>query len=183
MAISESIGGLATTHFAPEHGEILAIGQEAIALLDLSGQLITSRKLSSDTTIIGQQRTPTGWQYLIQKDTRFINCTLRTDNITDIEFETSHELPHTAAWSPSGQYVAVGSTGTTLSVWDTNSGKQLLQKSIQWDNDHEFINPPNLSVIGWCKIGKNIITSAEEMLFSSVVIWDFANKEIVTIIE
>ena len=178
LAISEMIGEIKSVHFEAKYNEFFIVSYfDAIALATTSGQLLASQNLAENSTVIGQQRTPAGWQFLCQQNSRLINHSLSTDKGSEIELEDPCKEPKTAAWSPSGQYVAVGSVGTTLSVWDTHTGKQVMKKSINWDNEEEFINPPTLSVTGWSDTGNEIICTAEEIISSNILVWDFKTTQ------
>ena len=183
LTISENISLITASHYDPKHDEIFVIGFKKIAITNLSGQLITTRKIPENSTVIGQQRTPAGWQYLCQEGSHLINHTQSASKDTQIEFESPRESPRTAAWSPCGEYVAVGSVGTTLSVWNTKTGKLVMKNSINWDNEEEFINPPTLSVKSWSETGEEIITIAEEIISSNILVWDFKTNKLLTIIE
>ena len=171
-------------HFEAKYNEFFIISYfETIALVTTSGQMITSQNLPKNSTVIGQQRTPSGWQFLCQQDSRLTNHSLTVDKDAEVELEDPGESPRTAAWSPCGNYVAVGCVGTTLSVWNTHTGKKVMQESINWDTDEERINPPTLSVTSWSDTGKKIICTAEEIISSSTLIWDFKTNKLLTIIE
>jgi hypothetical protein len=184
LHISEKIGEIKSVHFEAKYNEFFIVSYfDAIALVTTTGQLLTSQNLPENSTVIGQQRTPAGWQFLCQQDSRLSNHSLSTDKGSKIELEDPGESHETAAWSPCGQYVAVGSVGTTLSVWNTQTGKQVMKKSINWDNEEEFINPPTLSVTGWSDTGNEIICTAEEIISSNILVWDFKTNKLLTIIE
>lgn len=184
LDISEKIGEIKSVHFEPKYNEFFIVSFfDAIALANTSGQLLVSHNLPENSTVIGQQRTPAGWQFLCQLDSRLSNYYLTTDKISEVELEEPYKTPKTAAWSPCGNYVAVGSVGTTLSVWDTKTGKLVMKKSINWDNEEDFINPPTLSVTGWSDTGNEIICTAEEIISSNILVWDFKTNKLLTIIE
>ncbi|GMR01579.1 MAG: hypothetical protein BMS9Abin19_0978 [Gammaproteobacteria bacterium] len=172
-------------HFDAKHSEIFVIGvYDQIALTTVSGQLITIQELTEGSNVIAQQRTPAGWQFICRRDSGLTHCTLEKDSVSEIPLGTPREKSRTATWSPCGQFVAIGSEGTTLSVWNTQTGKQLMQKSIYWNKaDDEFINPPTLSVIGWSETGDEIICLAEEIISSNVIVWNFKTQTLVTHIQ
>ena len=184
LPISEKIGEIKSVHFEQKYNEFFIISYfDSIALATTSGELIKTQNLQENSTVVGQQRTPSGWQFLCQQDSRLSNHSLMTDSISEIELEEPCKEPKTAAWSPCGNYVAVGSVGTTLSVWNTHTGKQLMQNAINWDIEEDRINPPTLSVTGWSDTGNEIICTAEEIISSNILIWDFKTNKLLTIIE
>jgi WD40 repeat protein len=184
LDISEKIGQIKSVHFEPKYNEFFIISHfDTFALATTSGQMLASHNLPENSTVIGQQRTPAGWQFLCEKDSDLSNHSLTTDKISEVELKDPCKSPRTAAWSPCGQYVAVGSVGTTLSVWDTHTGKQLMQKAINWDTEEDRINPPTLSVTGWSDTGNEIICTAEEIISSNILVWDFKTNKLLTIIE
>ena len=185
LTLSDTIHFIENVHLDVEYNEFFIIGFENIAITSLSGQLITTINLPEGSTIVGQQRTPQGWQYLCRIDSLLINYTFSatdTDSY-EVELHSTSESLNTAAWSPCGKYVAVGSIGTTLSVWDTQTGELVMQDSMSWDNEEEFINPPTLSVKGWSKTGNEIICIAEVMMTSNVIVWGFKTKNILAVIQ
>ena len=184
LDISEKIGEIKSVHFEAKYNEFFIVSYfDAIALVTTTGQLLASHNLPKNSTVIGQQRTPSGWQFLCQQDSHLSNHSLTADKGSKIELEDPSESPRTAAWSPCGQYVAVGSVGTTLSVWDTHTGKQLMQNAINWDTEEDRINPPTLSVISWSDTGNEIICTAEEIISINILIWNFKTNKLLTIIE
>lgn len=183
LTLSDTIHFIENVHLDIEYNEIFIIGFENIAITSLSGQLITSKKLSEGSTVIGQQRTPQGWQYFCRNDSHLINCISSESETSEVELESASESHNTAAWSPCGKYVAVGSIGTTLSVWHTQTGELVMQVSMSWANEEEFINPPSLSVKGWSKTGNEIICIAEVMMTSNVIVWNLKSQKILTIIQ
>lgn len=184
LEISERIGAIQSLHINTKYNEIFIISFfDEVAVASISGKLITTQKLHENSNVIGQQRMHEGWQFLRQQDSRLSNHTLNTDNADEVELEEPYKTPKTAAWSPCGNYVAVGSVGTTLSVWDTKTGKLVMKKSINWDNEEEFINPPTLSVISWSDTGNEIICTAKEIISSNILVWNFKTNKLLTIIE
>ena len=144
LTLSEQMNGVNSIHFDETYNEFFVIGDfDEIALTTLSGQLITIQILPDDTKVIAQQRTPLGWQFICCKDTFLTNCILSKDNIINITLKAPIEKARTAAWSPCGQYVAIGSEGTTISVWDTRTGIRTMHKSFKWNDDAKFIPPPD----------------------------------------
>ncbi|MBC8386375.1 MAG: WD40 repeat domain-containing protein [Gammaproteobacteria bacterium] len=184
LAFSETIGTIEGICFDLEHGEIFALCFEDVFVVNLSGELIITQKLPGESRVIGQQRTPNGWQYLCQESSGLTNYSLSVDQNSEVKLLESilEESAQTAAWSPCGRYVAVGSDGITFSVWNTDTGELVMQKSLNWGNEDPFIIPPTLSVIGWSKTGKEIITSTGSMISNNVLIWDFPAKRLRTVI-
>ena len=184
LTLSDHIYDIRSMHFDAGSNEIFAIGvYDQIALATLAGELLAIQELPKGANIISQQRTPAGWQFLYLIDTELTACLLKNKAITAITLDTSCEKPRTAAWSPCGKYVAIGTEGTTLTVCDTQTGKQVMRKTIQWNKaEREFINPPTLSVISWSNSGNEIICLAKEMLSSNMIAWDFKKKVLISII-
>ncbi len=184
LALDDLMCGVNSIHFAKEYNEFFAIGDfEDVVVSTLSGQLITHQKLPDNTRVIAQQRTIHGWQFIYRVDTQLTNCTINNDNIIKTTLKDPVMTARTAAWSPCGQYVAVGSEESLLSVWNTQTGELIMQKPVNWNNDAEFINPPTLSVINWSESGEEIICIAGANLSCNVLVWDFVNKELITIIQ
>ena len=75
LPLSDSIHFIEKVHLDTEYNEIFIIGFENIAITSLSGQLITTINLPEGSTVVGQQRTPQGWQYLCRIDSHLINYT------------------------------------------------------------------------------------------------------------
>ena len=184
LSLSNHLCDIRSMHFDADSDEIFAIGVYGqIAITTLSGKLITIQEIPKDANIIAQQRTPAGWQFICQQGTTLTNCLLKKNRITSTTLEAQQEKPKTAAWSPCGKYVAIGSEGTTLTVWETMTGNQTMQDSVSWDNRREFINPPTLSVLSWNKSGTRIICIAKEIISSSIIVWDVKTKKLLTIIQ
>ena len=184
LELSASIGVIEEIYFDIEHSEFFAMCLEKVAVLSLSGELIKVLQLPEFSKVIGQQRTPDDWQCLCHDDSGLINYTISADQTLEVKLIDLPlgESAKTAAWSPCGHYVAVCSEGTTLYVWNTNTGQMVMQKSINWGNEDSFIIPPTLSVTGWSKTGNEIITTAGEMISNNVLIWDFQTKQLLTVI-
>lgn len=184
LALSESIGDIEEIYFDLEHREIFAICFEKIAVASLSGELISIQKLPETSKVIGQQRTPGGWRCLCREGSGLTNYSLSADQNSEVKLlePSMRESIKTAAWSPCGQYVAVGSEDITLSVWNTESGQLVMQKSVNWGNEDPFIIEPTLDVISWSKMGKEIITTAGVIMSNNVLIWDFQTKQLITVI-
>ena len=184
LNLSERIGAIKSQHFDANSNEIFTISLfDEIAIATISGQLLTDQKLPENSTVIGQQRTSSGWQFLNQNDSSLSNHTVSKDNSSVVKLEEPCKSPKSAAWSPCGNYVAVGSIGTTLSVWNIKTGKLIMQNSVNWDNEDEFINPPTLTVTGWSVTGEEIITVTKEMVSSNIVVWDFKTNNVLAIIQ
>ena len=183
LPLSDSIHFIEKVHLDTKYNEIFIIGFESIAITSQSGQLINTINLPDGSIVVGQQRTQHGWQYLCRIDSHLINYTFSATRTSEVKLDLAGESYKTAAWSPCGRSVAVGSIGTTLSVWDTQTGELVMQDSMSWDNEEEFINPPTLSVKGWSKTGNEIICIAEVMMTSNIIVWNLKSQKILTIIQ
>lgn len=184
LALDDVMCGVNSIHFDKKYNEFFAIGDfEDVAVSTLSGQLITHQRLAGDTQVIAQQRTISGWQFICKKETDLSNCTIDKNNVIKTLLIKPMKTARTAAWSPCGQYVAIGSEECLLSVWNTQTGNLVMQKPINWSDDAEFFNPPTLSVVSWSESGEEIITIAGSGISCNVLVWDFANKKLITIIQ
>ena len=73
LNLSERIGAIKSQHFDANSNEIFTFSLfDEIAIATISGQLLTDQKLPENSTVIGQQRTSSGWQFLNQIDS-FLN--------------------------------------------------------------------------------------------------------------
>lgn len=180
--ISDRIGDVLEFNWTAEFGEILVVGYEGTAVLTASGELGSTRSLPADVKIIGQQRTPQGWQVLVRENSALSILFVQTDGLPDVSLNCTLTDPHTARWSPCGNLVAVGSIGTDLSVWNTTTGLQKWKRSIVWDTD-EFLTPPELSIQGWSRDGKRIITTAEYLASHALNVWDADSGEVLAFVD
>ncbi len=99
LAISEKIGEIKSVHFEAKYNEFFIVSYfDTIALATTSGQLLASHNLPENSTVVGQQHTPAGWQFLCQQDSRLTNHIVTMDKISDIELEEPCKEPKTAAW-------------------------------------------------------------------------------------
>ena len=180
--ISDRVGDIIEIKWSAEFREILVLGYEGIAVLTASGELVATRPLPANVKIIGQQRPPQGWRVLVCGNTELRIISISTNGSPDVLLKGVEQEPHTARWSPSGHLLAVGSVGTTISVWNTNTGLPQWKRSIGWDMD-EFLTPPTLSVHGWTPDGKRIVTKSEYLAARACSVWDAGSGELLTFID
>ena len=180
--ISDRIGDILEINWAAEFGEILVFGYQGIAVLTASGELVATRSLHSKAKLIGHQRTYQGWQLLVSVGSELRILSISTDGSRDVVLNGMESEPHTARWSPSGLLLAVGSVGTALCVWNTDTGLPHWKRTIDWDTD-EFLTPPTLSVHGWTPDGKRIVTTAEYLAARACNVWDSDSGELLIFID
>jgi WD40 repeat protein len=183
LQISETIGDFQKVNLSPDHDELFIVGSNGIAITTTSTGTVVTHAISASSTIVGQQRTQDGWQCIYQDNSRLINRRLFDDTYSDIVLETPVASPYTASWSPCGHYVAVGSTGTSLSVWSTRTGELVLRKSISWGDEGDLLTSPTLSVKGWLSTEQKIVTVAEYLAACSIFVWDFDTQGLTAHIE
>ena len=180
--ISDRVGDIIEIKWAAEFGEILVLGYEGIAVLTASGELVATRSLPANVKIIGQQRLSQGWRVLACGNTELRILSISNNGSPDVLLNGVEQVLHTARWSPSGHLLAVGSVGTTISVWNTNTGLPQWKRSIGWDTD-EFLTPPTLSVNGWTPDGKRIVTTSEYLAARTCNVWYADSGELLTFID
>jgi WD40 repeat protein len=182
IRLSEKIGYIKGFSWSPDHGEILVIGEEGLIVLTTTGDIIEIVSFPFDAKIIAQQRTLEGWQILSQANNQLRISTVSNNDSAGVLLEDVAQELRTASWSPCGKYIAVGSVGTYISVWETDTGILHWRKSIKWDTD-EFLTPPTLSVVGWSDDGNTIVTSAEYMISVVIFVWDASNGDVLTAVD
>jgi len=180
--VSDQIGTICKITWATEFCEILVIGEEGMAVLTASDEIVATSALPSDITIVDQQRTPQGWRVLVYGDSVIRILSIPSGGSPDVILSGTVTEPHTACWNPCGNLLAVGSIGTELSVWNTNSGLMHWKRSIAWYID-EFLTPPTLSIKGWTPDGARIVTTAEYLAAITCNVWDADSGELVTSID
>ena len=180
--LSDQIGDIYEFGWDAEFQEVLVTGYEGVAVLTAAGEVVCTRPLPSDVRKIDQQHTPQGWRVLVRENSALSILSIPPDGSPDVLLNDSVPEPHTACWSPCGTLVAVGSVGTDLSVWDTNTGLLHWKRSIAWDVD-DFLTPPKLSVKGWTPDGKRILATAEYLAALALNIWDALSGEILAFVD
>jgi len=180
--LSDQIGDIYEFEWDAEFQEVLVTGYKGIAILTASGEIVCTRPLPSDVKIIDRQRTPQGWRVLAREDSALSILSIPTDGSPDVLLNDTVPEPHTACWSPCGTLVAVGSVGTDLSVWGTNTGLLHWKRSIAWDVD-EFLTPPKLSIKGWTRDGKRILATAEYLAALALNVWDADSGEVLAFVD
>lgn len=184
--VSEKIGSIVKYSWAERHDEILVRGEEGFAVVDLAGHVIHLEPMPFSTKVIGEQRTPQGWRVLIEEGKKLSIQSIpssppdspRSVSVLDpVEFS-----PKTCRWSPCGRYVAVGSVGESVAVWDTESGRLHWQRRITWDSADVLLTPPTLSVEGWSEDGKRIVTLASYLAAKAIFVRSFETGDVLTLI-
>ena len=182
LQISETIGEFLEVNLSLGSDELFIVGYGGIVTISLSTETHISHVISPQCTVVGQQQGPDGWQCVIHENSTLVNRRLIGDTYSDTLLDTPIESPYTASWSHCGQYVTVGSTGTSLSVWDTRTGELVLRKNISW-GEEELLTSPTLSVRGWLSAGLKFVTIAEYLAARAVVIWDLETQGLTAHIE
>ena len=130
VRISDELEGISSVGFDAESDEILIVGYEGLAVLTTSGNTVATSPLPPNSKIIGYDRAACGWRVLMQEDTELQIRAVSDSGTTKTVLQGLIAEPHTARWSRCGTHVAVGSLGTTLSVWMTDTGKLHWEQSI-----------------------------------------------------
>jgi WD40 repeat protein len=184
LQISETIGEFLEVYLSPGSDELFIVGYSGIVTISLSTETLIRHVISPQCTVVGQQQGPDGWQCVIHENSTLVNRRLIGDTYSDTLLDTPIESPYTASWSHCGQYVAVGSTGTSLSVWDTRTGELVLRKYISWgEGEEELLTSPTLSVRGWLSAELKFVTVAEYLAASTVMVWDLETQGLTAHIE
>ena len=190
VELQDTIGFIEHVEMAPEHGELLFIGTRAAMVLDLAGNFLETHRYESAPAVAGPepvavawQRTPAGWQFLHLEEGKLKNCALQPGNISDIPLEYADIEAHSAAWSPCGRFVAVGSPDTILSVWDTQCGELQWRSAVVLENVQDINKPRRHEVAGWSASGKEITSIVQGGLMWSTFIWDMETHDFVVAID
>ena len=177
VRISDELEGISSVGFDAESDEILIVGYEGLAVLTTSGNTVATSPLPPNSKIIGYDRAACGWRVLMQEDTELQIRAVSDSGTTKTVLQGLIAEPHTARWNRCGTHVAVGSLGTTLSVWMTDTGKLHWEQSIAWQGTDAFLNPPMLSVHAWTPDSKRIFTTAHYLASHSVFVWEVFSNE------
>ncbi len=189
--LQEIIGFIEHAEMVPEYGELLFTSSSAVVVLDLAGNFLQTHWFESSVSgiagpeprVIAQQRTPRGWQFLHQEEESLKNCTLHPDSASNIALESADVEAQSAAWSPCGGFVAVGSPESTLSIWDTQSGELLLRKAVVVENAQEVDEPSRHVIAGWSASGKEITTIVRASWMWSTFVWDVETGDFIVAID
>ncbi|MCU7959568.1 MAG: WD40 repeat domain-containing protein [gamma proteobacterium symbiont of Bathyaustriella thionipta] len=135
--------------------------------------MIDTLEFPEENTLLASYRHDSGWQILVEKEEALFLLQFPSKQQKRTYLEKPEMGAKTAAWSPCGQFIAVGnSKKAQLSVWHTDTGKLRWKCQLVLNIKGELIDPVTLSITGWSNDGSNIITCLEYILIPSIIIWE-----------